>query len=218
MAVLAFAAFVIAGVFAVFSIFYTLVTWPRRKELENRPVKLASIAFAASLGFLLLFLIMADPMEGPEQLVSEDMPDHIEEPTEEIEWLVQEELGVTTSEGHEVLQDLEVRTDDYGEQHVHLLLTASDNVTTDLIKSSTMTTSARLLAQFQSLNEFDAYTLEWEFFVEPDQGETYYDELFTLTMTEETLASIDWDVVEPERLADKADAYTQHEELEANNE
>ncbi|PSL43634.1 hypothetical protein B0H94_110110 [Salsuginibacillus halophilus] len=192
------------GVLTLFSAFLTLVTWPRRHELNAKPLKLLIAAGTVFIFAVVGLFFTADPyeMEVTGEMTPPSSVDTIEE---EVAFHLEEERNSPTGDNIEVM-DLNLEDADQG-VNIALTLEADDNVTTDLLRAGTHITSARLMQRLAEIDEAEDIQLTWEFFVEPDQEASFYQEMMYLEMHQENIQTQNWAQVDSEDVPEVVDAY-----------
>ncbi|SDJ11797.1 hypothetical protein [Natribacillus halophilus] len=210
MAIVLLTAFVIAGILSVFTAFLMLVTWPERKQNRYKHAKYFSASFAAAIITLGTFLMLSDTSSTITANDSYEVPESVQTVEERAQWHITSELGQVTTTNHDVVQDI---TYDDETEVLEAQLITEDNVTTDLIRTSTLNRSAHVLQRMAEINELNYIHLVWDIYVEPESGPGEFDTIMDMTAEQDTLEDVEWNEVEVENIEDITEEYWEKPEL-----
>lgn len=215
MTLVALTAFIIAGVITVFTAFLMFVTWPRRKQNNYKQVKLFTGTFSAAIVTLGFFLLFTDSSTNKiEADRSYDVPETVDTTEEEAGWHITSEFGQVTSDHQEVIQNVNFREGDTDERAVlEAELVTEDNITTDLIRTSTLNRSAKVLQRLSQIDEVEQIHLVWDIYVEPETGPGELDKIVDMTVNTEELENVEWNRVDSEDLDQIAVDYWEKPDL-----
>ncbi|GAK13457.1 hypothetical protein [Geomicrobium sp. JCM 19039] len=196
MATVLLTAFFIAGVFTAYTTFLMFVTWPKRKENRYKHVKFFSVSFVSAVALFFLFFFTSDSSEFMPTETIYATPDSLSTVEEKATWHIVSELGQVTVDNNEVIRDLDYVTNSEEDfTQLYATLTTEDNVTTDLIRSSTLNRSARVLQRLSQIEDVDLIHLQWDFYYEPEFGPGDFDTIVKMTVFNEHLQSLEWEDV-----------------------
>ncbi|QQK79448.1 hypothetical protein HUG20_05770 [Salicibibacter cibi] len=220
MALVALTVFIIAGVSTVFAAFLMFVTWPRRKQNEYKQIKLFTGSFSAAIVTLGIFLLFTDSSTNKiEADESYAVPDDVETVEEEAGWHITSELGQVTSDNHDVIQSVSFNEGDTDQRAVlEAELITEDNITTDLIRTSTINLSAQILQRLSQIDEVEQIHLVWDIYVEPETGPGEFDTILDMTVNQENLQNIEGNRMDSEELDELAVDYWEKPALEPEDE
>ncbi|AXF57635.1 hypothetical protein [Salicibibacter kimchii] len=220
MALVALTVLIIAGVSTVFAAFLMFVTWPRRKENEYKQIKLFTGTFSAAIVTLGFFLLFTD--SSTNKIAADepyDVPDSVDTVEEEAGWHITSEFGQVTSDHHEVIQSVTFNEGDTDERAVlEAELLTEDNITTDLIRTSTLNRSAQILQRLFQIEEVEQIHLVWDIYVEPETGPGELDTILDMTVNTEKLQNFEGDRVDSQDLDEIAENYWEKPALNPDDE
>ncbi|QQK75553.1 hypothetical protein HUG15_08130 [Salicibibacter cibarius] len=220
MALVALTVFIIAGVSTVFAAFLMFVTWPRRKQNEYKQIKLFTGSFSAAIVTLGIFLLFTDSSSN--KIAADEsyaVPDDVETVEEEAGWHITSELGQVTADHHEVIQSVSFNKG--GEDQRAVLeaeLITEDNITTDLIRTSTLNRSTQILQRLSQIDEVEQIHLVWDIYFEPESGPGEFDTILDLTVNKENVQNIEGNRMDSEELDELAVDYWEKPALDPEDE
>lgn len=189
--------FFVAGVFTAYTTFLMLITWPNRKNARYKQVKYFGASISSAAVLFLLFWVTADDHEFIPAEMMYATPESLSTVEEQASWHITSELGQVTVDHNDVIRNLEfVENNEEQFTELHASLTTEDNVTTELIRSSTMNRTARVLQRLSQIEEVDIIHLNWDLYYEPEYGPGEFDTILEMTVFNEQLRNIEWESLE----------------------
>lgn len=192
----------------MFTAFLMFVTWPQRKQNRYKHLKFFATSFSAVLITLGAFLMFSSPSNMIIADHSYDVPDSLNTVEEKAEWHITAGLGQVTVENNDVVQNI-----DYSNNHLAAHLTTEDNVTTDLIRSSTLNRSALVLQRLSQIQDVEEIQLIWDIYFEPETGPGEFDTIFNMRFDQEVLSRVEWSTFNVENLEEISDDYWEEPRL-----